>query len=268
MEEILASIRRIISDGDESAVPDTDPSAAQTGDVAAPDPEAQELDTADPSATAGMEEASLAVADIVPASAEDDNDNEDIFELTDDMLAEDSEEVTAEAMQAPEPSEAGSAEPPSVDHQHDVEAMQPVEPRQPDVEFEDGDALDTLAIDAGTGEDAETAMPEFEAQGASATVDDKPAEPGGIAQPARANGGEPHGEDLPNEHLLSPATDAKVNAAFSQLASTVLMKDARTLDDIVQEMLRPMLKEWLDDNLPQLVERLVREEIERVSRGR
>jgi cell pole-organizing protein PopZ len=36
----------------------------------------------------------------------------------------------------------------------------------------------------------------------------------------------------------------------------------------VREMLRPMLKGWLDDNLPGLVERLVRAEIERVSRGR
>jgi len=33
------------------------------------------------------------------------------------------------------------------------------------------------------------------------------------------------------------------------------------------EMLRPMLQEWLEDNLPTLVERLVREEIERVARG-
>ena len=37
---------------------------------------------------------------------------------------------------------------------------------------------------------------------------------------------------------------------------------------LVREMLRPMLKVWLDDNLPSLVERLVRAEIERVSRGR
>ena len=37
---------------------------------------------------------------------------------------------------------------------------------------------------------------------------------------------------------------------------------------IVQDMLRPMLKSWLDENLPVVVERLVRAEIERVSRGR
>ncbi len=39
------------------------------------------------------------------------------------------------------------------------------------------------------------------------------------------------------------------------------------VDEIAEDMLRPMLQEWLDDNLPTLVERLVREEIERVARG-
>ena len=51
-------------------------------------------------------------------------------------------------------------------------------------------------------------------------------------------------------------------------AETVLVQNSRTLDDLVREMLRPMLKAWLDDNLPTLVERMVRAEIERVSRGR
>ena len=48
----------------------------------------------------------------------------------------------------------------------------------------------------------------------------------------------------------------------------MLVQNARTLEDLVREMLRPMLKTWLDDNLPGMVERLVRAEIERVSRGR
>jgi cell pole-organizing protein PopZ len=48
----------------------------------------------------------------------------------------------------------------------------------------------------------------------------------------------------------------------------VLVQNARTLEDLVKEMLQPLLKSWLDDNLPGLVERLVRAEIERVSRGR
>ncbi len=55
---------------------------------------------------------------------------------------------------------------------------------------------------------------------------------------------------------------------FNALQNTVLSNNARTLEDLVKEMLRPMLKSWLDDNLPNLVERIVKAEIERVSRGR
>ena len=68
--------------------------------------------------------------------------------------------------------------------------------------------------------------------------------------------------------LMSNNTMAAVDSAFNTLAHTVLVQNARTLEDLVREMLRPMLKSWLDDNLPGLVERLVRSEIERVSRGR
>ena len=68
--------------------------------------------------------------------------------------------------------------------------------------------------------------------------------------------------------LLSSATHAAVDSAFNALAQTVLVQNARTLEDLVREMLRPMLKSWLDDYLPGIVERIVRAEIERVSRGR
>jgi len=70
-----------------------------------------------------------------------------------------------------------------------------------------------------------------------------------------------------SERLLSATADDAVSNAFGSLANTILSNNARTLDDIVKEMLRPMLREWLDDNLPPLVERLVRNEIERVARG-
>jgi uncharacterized protein len=71
-----------------------------------------------------------------------------------------------------------------------------------------------------------------------------------------------------DEQLLSQSTSAAVDSAFNALAQTVLVQNARTLEDLVREMLRPMLKSWLDDNLPGLVERMVRAEIERVARGR
>lgn len=71
----------------------------------------------------------------------------------------------------------------------------------------------------------------------------------------------------PMEALLSDRANSQIAAAFGSLSHTILSQNARTLDDLVQDMLRPMLKTWLDDNLPALVERLVRAEIERVSRG-
>jgi cell pole-organizing protein PopZ len=72
----------------------------------------------------------------------------------------------------------------------------------------------------------------------------------------------------PDRTLISSATSQAVDSAFNSLAQTVLVHNARTLEDLVREMLRPMLKGWLDDNLPGMVERIVRAEIERVSRGR
>ena len=72
----------------------------------------------------------------------------------------------------------------------------------------------------------------------------------------------------PMQPILSRSTVSAVESAFNSLANTVLSNNARTLEDLVKEMLRPMLKSWLDDNLPGLVERIVKAEIERVSRGR
>lgn len=67
--------------------------------------------------------------------------------------------------------------------------------------------------------------------------------------------------------LISPAVDAAVTAAFESLGDLVLPTHERTVEDLVKEILRPMLKSWLDENLPHLVERLVRQEIERISRN-
>jgi uncharacterized protein len=75
-------------------------------------------------------------------------------------------------------------------------------------------------------------------------------------------------QDRADRPLMSASTTAAVDSAFNTLAHTVLVQNARTLEDLVREMLQPLLKTWLDDNLPGMVERLVRAEIERVSRGR
>jgi uncharacterized protein len=70
-----------------------------------------------------------------------------------------------------------------------------------------------------------------------------------------------------DEQLLSQRASEAVSAAFGTLANTMFAEGSRSIEDVVREMLKPMLKTWLEDNLPGLVERLVRAEIERVSRG-
>jgi hypothetical protein len=67
--------------------------------------------------------------------------------------------------------------------------------------------------------------------------------------------------------LISPEAGARVAASFGNLNHAVSNGPTRSFDEIAEDMLRPMLQQWLDDNLPTLVERLVREEIERVARG-
>ena len=67
--------------------------------------------------------------------------------------------------------------------------------------------------------------------------------------------------------IVSPAVGERVAQSFGALAEAVDAVPRRSFDEIAEDMLRPMLQEWLDDNLPTLVERLVREEIERVARG-
>ncbi|MCA1406881.1 PopZ family protein [Ensifer sp. IC3342] len=74
-------------------------------------------------------------------------------------------------------------------------------------------------------------------------------------------------EETPPSAIVSPAVSRQVARSFEDLAHAVEQSPRRSFDEIAEAMLRPMLQEWLDDNLPTLVERLVREEIERVARG-
>ncbi|KQV28073.1 hypothetical protein ASC97_06915 [Rhizobium sp. Root1203] len=67
--------------------------------------------------------------------------------------------------------------------------------------------------------------------------------------------------------LLSQDAGLQIARSFEELAAAIDGAERRSLDEIAEDMLRPMLRDWLDDNLPTLVERLVREEIERVARG-
>ena len=69
------------------------------------------------------------------------------------------------------------------------------------------------------------------------------------------------------QSLISQNAGLQIARSFEELALAIDGAERRSLDEIAEDMLRPMLRDWLDDNLPTLVERLVREEIERVARG-
>lgn len=71
------------------------------------------------------------------------------------------------------------------------------------------------------------------------------------------------------ETLISNQVGEQVNQNFNLLANTLLTQNGagQTVEAMVMALMRPMLKGWLDDNLPVMVEKIIREEIERVSRG-
>ncbi len=233
MEEILASIRRIIADDDASKSAQAPQAASARSTVAPPPPPPpQPISPPRPTFVAppavapepprnDIHHAELHHAEVpvvAPAPAAVDDQSSDILDLTDSMA------VAVPEPPAPMPSAAPAPHFRKIDGRSDLS-------------FED------------TGERA--AM--------QTMIDEARRSP--LRERAERGFDERNG-------LLSSDTSAAVDSAFNTLAQTVLVQNARTLEDLVREMLRPLLKAWLDDNLPGMVERLVRAEIERVSRGR
>ena len=71
-----------------------------------------------------------------------------------------------------------------------------------------------------------------------------------------------------NEGLVGAIAASAAASAFGQLSAAIQMPaDGRTLEDVVRELLRPLLKQWLDSNLPQIVQATVDREVERIARG-
>lgn len=214
MEEILASIRRIIAD---------EPEGKEAAPKAAP--------------------AKAAAKPEVETMAEPATDDEHISE-------EDLDKLFAQSGD-------------------DDEAEPEIDVDDADDEPEVLDLADVATVDDGEPLELVEGLKEDEAEVAFAEPTPepvrKPEPPKAEAPRARPA---PERQVEPEEPLVSAAATASVQSAFGQLSHTVLAANARTLDDLVKEMLRPMLRAWLDENLPVIVERLVRAEIERVSHGR
>jgi cell pole-organizing protein PopZ len=71
------------------------------------------------------------------------------------------------------------------------------------------------------------------------------------------------------EGLVSHTSASAAASAFGQLSAAIAMPaEGRTLEDVTRELLRPLLKAWLDEHLPRIVEAKVAEEVERIARSR
>jgi len=217
MEEILASIRRIIAD-DDTAKPASPPAAA------APPPRPAALPPRNPIPPSPPAAAPRSVAPPPPSPVLDQRDIDAMLAGHDTPPQADDVLDLTEQMAEPAQDEAPSFQ--TIDGQSDVIFTDPPAPPEPRVVEEP-------------------------------RVAEEPRRQQAAPQPA-----------IFDRSLMSSHTSAAVDSAFNALAQTVLVQNARTLEDLVREMLRPLLKSWLDDNLPGMVERIVKAEIERVSRGR
>ncbi|ABS64612.1 conserved hypothetical protein [Parvibaculum lavamentivorans DS-1] len=216
MEEILASIRRIIS---EDSGPEE---GAQASEVAAPPPAPESL----------YEEPAPE-----PEPVED-----DILELT---------EALPEEPAAPAPTYM-----PEPDfNDDDIQFADPVPQPQPEPVAELEPVYQPEPEPAPAVATGIAPQPEPVAEDEPETAFEEPVMSADSA-PSKAS------------PLLSSDTESAASAAFGALANSLMTSSggSRTLEELVGDLLRPMLKEWLDENLPSLVERLVAEEIERVAR--
>lgn len=205
MEEILASIRRIISEDD---------APAETAQAAPVQAEAEAEPASEPEPVeAEAESVSSALMDETPSMEEPASSEEDVLELTD-------------TYEAPAAESIGDLD---------------VSPAAEDV--------DPFPVEA-VSESVFAPEPEHPADTASH---------GGTAY----------------DTLVGDSAAASAASAFAGLASSLKKPEPMetstpsgpTLDELARALLRPMLKEWLDANLPGIVEAQVRKEVERIARN-
>ncbi|PHP68394.1 hypothetical protein CSC94_04790 [Zhengella mangrovi] len=278
MEEILASIRKII---EETEHPRDEPAAAPAAKAEAPAPApAAKPEAAAPEPLVRVEAPEPAAVTARPepqAAAEDRMETTDVPREPDikafrDAIAdiETRADVPTAAPDAkPEAKPAHRAEDLSVGltlaevqrrlaREAEAEAGKPVG-MAAELEAE----LEAAPFADDQPEPAEQA-PEAEAEASPAVAQDEAVEPApDMADAHTAN----DGMHQMRPALMSPEVGRQVAGTFGELKEAFLASRQKSFDEMAQEMLRPMLQDWLDNNLPVLVEKLVREEIERIARG-
>ncbi|HWK66613.1 MAG TPA: PopZ family protein [Rhizobiaceae bacterium] len=222
MEEILASIRRIIEDSDQVGRKPSDG-----------------LQRFDPSGERG--EGAVIEVDAFRAELRGRAERDPALRLAESALAdaaatlgEVKEQMAGEAKAAEAP--AGTS--PSNERSEQVPGSQQAA------------AAGKLAVEPGASESTQQSQAPFGRSGVAA-----------------APSAEPRPLQSSRSGIISEQPGRQVAAAFTELSEAFAASRRKSFDEMAEEMLRPMLQDWLDNNLPTLVERLVREEIERVARG-
>ncbi|WP_340669895.1 DUF2497 domain-containing protein [Phyllobacterium sp.] len=269
MEEILASIRRIIEESDTTRTDDVPPVAVNTD---TPSPIARsERPSSEESALPPRE--GIAIKPSVPSASPALESPSRRPTLP--VQAKSSENTTAQERTSGQPVKNAPQQPANLEAS--IEAKEAVA-SAPNLEIvtQVQQPISEMSI-----EEARALLPEFEP-----IADVRPpappkveaaAMPELVAEPAPMEPETQPGTDIDDavsfnleevlEPILSEATEREVSAAFDNLSFAVRNEQRRSFDEIAQEIMRPLLQDWLDNNLPTLVERLVREEIERVARG-
>jgi cell pole-organizing protein PopZ len=96
------------------------------------------------------------------------------------------------------------------------------------------------------------------------TAEVRPASPPPAAA-AVAGSSAPSSDSQRLERLITGEAEIALTAAFGRISALKVSAETRTLEGLVADLLRPMLKDWLDANLPAIAERLVKQEIERIA---
>lgn len=229
MEEILASIRRIITDEDGN--PTTESDSAEVKDSIKKDLDTDEteledvlLDASQPMSTDDL--------DGVFAS-EDEQPSEDVLELV--TPVEDDEEVM----------ELTAAE---------------IEEDEPETEDDDDELVLVEGMDIMFDEtEEELSVVEEQAVPVAEPLEITESEPKPELAPKPAI----NQSDM--ESLISNQAASSVSESFANLSGLVVSSQAKTMEELLKEMLKPMLQSWLDENLPSMVEEMVANEIRRLS---
>ncbi|WP_306252761.1 DUF2497 domain-containing protein [Parvularcula sp. IMCC14364] len=260
MDEILASIRRIIAEDEPE----------QQADARSPDLSAElssvaesEVTPPEPPAARTQRPAPEAVAD----TQFDDSgsfDSEDGFDAVFDQPETVAEQLQPAAAAKPEVRQQPAEPAPVQARQPEPQVSQPQQVREPEAA---APQIQPVLSNYNDALQAAVATPRIVRKPVPGNAEGGPA----VQQTRVEEAFQPEQETADAaDSVLSDTTVASSSTAFAALEENIRLSNASgdTLQDVVERMLEPMLRQWLDTNLSRIVEEKVEDEVRRISRRR